>query len=682
MGFPDFRIRGFALGRGARSRGIRFDRRTRGAGRHRLGAEALEGRVVLAAPAAPTVSSVLDDKAPLIGIVPRNGSTNDATVTLVGRVEPGCTVEVFANSIKLGKASVVGSTWRFTTKALGADGAYSLTAQATNKAGQTSLATPTPYLVNLDTAESAPVITTALPAVTNLKQVTIAGTATAGSLVRIFNGQNPIGSVRANNAGVWNFTTQTLANGQTYRFAARAIDPAGNSSGLTTAASVLIDRTAPWRPLLTGVFESGPNLIADRGATRQNALSIVGRAEPGSTVDVYDGNVWLGAVVASPRGEWSFNASSLVDGVHPLRATAIDAAGNPSVLPSATYTVTVDSTIPAAPAIVSVVDGVAPSEGVVSDGGSTNDPQPLLSGTTELGTAVSIFEGSNLLGTADVTGTSWTFRPATPLMEGARVLTAQATDAVGNTSAASPPLTIVVDTLSDGFAGFGPLPADGTYGLGEPIDIVVRFADVVFVDGQPRIGLNTVPPRYAEYVSGSGTDTLRFRYLPELGDASSGLDFASADALDLNGGTIQDGAGNAVNPALPAPGSTGSFGDLTNIVVQARLTIGSNVPPTSAVSSGPLLAGPLPRIKITFNAPVTGFTNASFDLLLEDRSMTTEGVIVEDGGNGVDFYLTLPPATHQSLPGRYRLDIGGIGSGISSNGVLMDMVVSLYWRLP
>ena len=61
----------------------------------------------------------------------------------------------------------------------------------------------------------------------------------------------------------------------------------------------------------------------------------------------------------------------------------------------------------------------------------------------------------------------------------------------------------------------------------------------------------------ANYASGSGTATLTFNYTVAAGQNTSDLDYASTAALALNGGSIQDAAGNAAVLTLPATGSDG-----------------------------------------------------------------------------------------------------------------------------
>lgn len=82
------------------------------------------------------------------------------------------------------------------------------------------------------------------------------------------------------------------------------------------------------------------------------------------------------------------------------------------------------------------------------------------------------------------------------------------------------------------------------------VDFTVSMSEAVNVSGCPsdcpRIELDVGGQlRYAEYVSGGGTSSLVFRYVPTVGDLD--LDGVSlAPTVDLNGGAISDLNGNAV----------------------------------------------------------------------------------------------------------------------------------------
>jgi sugar lactone lactonase YvrE len=80
-------------------------------------------------------------------------------------------------------------------------------------------------------------------------------------------------------------------------------------------------------------------------------------------------------------------------------------------------------------------------------------------------------------------------------------------------------------------------PANGAYSTGQTITFTVTYNQAVTVSGTPRlvltIGSNT---RYANYLSGGGTNTLTFTYTIQSSDTATGM--AVGSSIDLNGGTI------------------------------------------------------------------------------------------------------------------------------------------------
>ncbi len=120
--------------------------------------------------------------------------------------------------------------------------------------------------------------------------------------------------------------------------------------------------------------------------------------------------------------------------------------------------------------------------------------------------------------------------------------------------------TIVIDTMAPIVTNISSTTPDGDYGLGAVITITVGWSKPVLVTGTPQLALNSGGT--ASYSGGSGTGTLTFTYTVAAGQDSSRLDYSSATALSLNGGTIEDTATNpnAANLTLSAPGAAGSLG--------------------------------------------------------------------------------------------------------------------------
>ena len=129
---------------------------------------------------------------------------------------------------------------------------------------------------------------------------------------------------------------------------------------------------------------------------------------------------------------------------------------------------------------------------------------------------------------------------------------------------------IRIDTERPSILSVSSPDANGTYGVGSEINITVSFGEDVYVAGSPRISLETGGTGgRASYDSGGGSPVLVFSYPVLSGDLASDLEYAGAGALDLNGGTIRDEAGNPAVLRLPDPGSHSSLGGSKDIVVDA-----------------------------------------------------------------------------------------------------------------
>ena len=96
----------------------------------------------------------------------------------------------------------------------------------------------------------------------------------------------------------------------------------------------------------------------------------------------------------------------------------------------------------------------------------------------------------------------------------------------------------------------GSPPTGDVFERGDAIEVSVAFNRAVDVSGTPQLalGIDTLT-RQASYASGSGTDTLVFRYVVASADADTVGISIGANALGLNGGTIRQ-AGSATNALL------------------------------------------------------------------------------------------------------------------------------------
>ena len=295
------------------------------------------------------------------------------------------------------------------------EGVHRLTATAINAAGTRSPVSAEVLLVIDLTAPAAPVITNrGVMAGTN---ATLTGTAEANSTVSVYDGTMLLGSAQAAATGEWVVRpTGSIASG-VRSITATTRDAAGNLSPATAPVLLEIDPYAP----------DAPSLIT-KGSFNTAKPVISGKAEPLSTVRVFDGAALLGATQTSTAGEWTLALmTGLADGSHRITAMALDAAGNASGF-SAANIVTIDATAPLAPVFEAEVFA---------------ESTPVVRGIAEPGTTVRLSKAGALMGSGVVdSGGFWHIKLSVALAEGVNPLSGVAIDAAGNSSPASAPVPI------------------------------------------------------------------------------------------------------------------------------------------------------------------------------------------------------------------------------------------------
>jgi VCBS repeat-containing protein len=417
-----------------------------------------------AAPGTPVLGSVIDDQLPVTGAIANGGATNDTRPTLSGTGEAGALLTISDNGTAIGSVVVgPGGNWTFTPTTDLDNGPHSITLVATDKAGNAS--TPsTGFNFNVDTvapaAPALPVVTddtgstpvtlaTGIP--TRDSVPTLSGTTDANATVRIYDNGTLIGSTTADSSGNWSYSGSTFTDGS-HPITLKVTDPAGNTSATSPTFTLVVDTTPPATPTITSVVDDQPagiGPLTNGQLTNDSQPTLSGRGEAGATLTILDGTAVLGSVTVQPDGSWTFTPGTpLTGGNHSFTVTATDAVGNTSA-PSSGFTVVVDITPPTVPVITGVTDNTLPVTGAVADGGSTNDTRPVLNGTGEIGSIITIYSDGVALGSTTVgSDGNWTFRPPTALTTGPHDFTLTATDAAGNTSGPSADWTVTVDTVA------------------------------------------------------------------------------------------------------------------------------------------------------------------------------------------------------------------------------------------
>ncbi|KJI58030.1 adhesin [Enterobacter kobei] len=422
------------------------------------------------APATPVITQVVDDAPEGLGALNPNDSTNDTTPTLNGTAEPGSTVTIRLDGADLVTVPVGSNgTWTYTLTAPLGEGPHSFTVVATDAAGNTSLPS-TGFNVIVDTT---PPVAATIASVTDDvggvqgplssgdttddTQPLLQGTAPPDAVVTVYDGTTLLGTATLDGSGGWSFTPVTPLTDGPHSLTVHTTDAAGNTT-VSSPFVLTVDTVAPATPDIPAITVNpdGTETPLNPGeTTRDTTPTLSGTGNPGDTVTIYNGGVKLDDVVVDGTGNWTWTpATPLPNGTYDitLTVTNMDGTGNESA-PSQPVTITIDTDPPATPAAPVITDSVSQVTGPVPDGGTTNDPRPVLSGTGTANDVINITDTVNgiptVVGTVTVDSTgNWSWRPDSNIGEGSHVYTATATDEAGNVSAASPAITITVDTVA------------------------------------------------------------------------------------------------------------------------------------------------------------------------------------------------------------------------------------------
>lgn len=278
-----------------------------------------------AAPAAPSTPDLLaaSDSGPST----TDNITKVTTPVFAGTAEANALVNLFDGATKIGSATANGSgVWSITSSTLAA-GVHSITAKATDAAGNAGIAsaalsvtidTTVAAVTGLDLAAASDSGSSNTDNVTNVSAPTITGKGEVGATVTLLDGATVIGTGKVAGTGNWSIKTSALANG-VHTMKARQTDLAGNISvfGVGTL-TVTVDTVAPAVPII--------------GKIAVDSLS--GTAEANATVALFDGATPLGTTTANGVGAWSV-VTPVGAGAHSFTAKATDLAGNASATSAA-----------------------------------------------------------------------------------------------------------------------------------------------------------------------------------------------------------------------------------------------------------------------------------------------------------------------------------------------------------
>jgi hypothetical protein len=372
-----------------------------------------------------------------------NITSKTSALTITGTGEVGAQVELFDGATSLGTATI-GSGGTFTKDISLATGTHSITAKATDLAGNVGAASD-PLEITIDpaatfTLDLATEDDTGSSSTDNLTNktsgLTITGTTTANASVELFDGTTSLGTVTSGADG--KFTKDiSLAEGA-HAVTAKVAGGAASSDPLT----ITVDTTPPTTlsaPDLAAADDTGIS-STDNITNKTTGLTIQGVVATISTLEMFVDGVSVGTINTAGNGSFTKDLD-LSEGTHAITLKGIDAAGNVGDA-SAALSITVDTTAPASP---SALDLAAEDDNGASNSDNTTSVTSglTISGNAEAGSTVELFDGATSLGTVTV-GSNGLFTKDISLAVGSHSITAKDTDVAGNVGSASTALAITI----------------------------------------------------------------------------------------------------------------------------------------------------------------------------------------------------------------------------------------------
>lgn len=268
----------------------------------------------------------------------------DALGDVNGAAQPGERLSLYDGATRIGETEAdAAGHWAIPLPPL-ASGPHALSVQAMRPDGsiagasgmtlievaegaQTPAPTPTPAPLPRVGTPVVPGLKPGRPmAPGDVKELT--GVAQAGDIVRLYDGATRIGETEADAAGHWRVPLDGLKTG-VHGLWAQVVGP----DGKVIATSPLTVLTLA-EPKVKSAAAPRKSKVTMSRPRRQVAAPVVGAAgeitgvaEPGETLQVYDGARSIGKVVADAGGNWRFALPALAPGFHGLWVQIADERG-------------------------------------------------------------------------------------------------------------------------------------------------------------------------------------------------------------------------------------------------------------------------------------------------------------------------------------------------------------------
>ncbi len=583
-------------------------------------------------PDAPTLNF---DQADDLGESDTDGITNRTSgLTFLGSSEENSTINLYEGANLIGTATTDGlGSWTMDIPL--PEGSYpNITAIAVDPAGNDSVASNAISLV-IDETVSVPANLALDPDddtdpdgdayTTQQSGLTISGDADQNGFVTLTDTVDGLIAADIVVDGLGHWSVDVSLTNAVHHLTATAKDVAGNVSPASDELVFEVESPNPNMPTGLDLDAADDSNVNNDNYTSQDAnLTISGLASPNMTINVYsDREAGSLGNVNSGTGAWSLDITLTAEGLHSITATATF-LGNTSD-PSNPLDITIDRIDPATPSVPDLI--ISNDFGPFDNDNITNKYSgATFTGTADANTEISLYEGTNLLGSATSTGTGDWNIVANDFADGTYGVYARATDPAGNESGDSTQVAVTINTVKPAVSialAAGQLASTDT----SPIDFEVVFSEAVygFDTGDVNLGGTAGGVLAGAVTLGPATYNVEVTGMTTEGSVTAGI------AVDV----CQDIAGN-LNNATSADASVAWDGrpqPVITSVTQAR---------TGALT--------IP-VTVTFNEAVTGFDATDV--------VVTNGVLSNFAGSGAD----------------YSFDITGMVAGDVFVDIAQDMCI-------
>ncbi|GAA6153292.1 Ig-like domain-containing protein [Pseudoteredinibacter isoporae] len=268
------------------------------------------------------------------------------------------------------------------------------------------------------------------------------GTSDPGNTVRIYQNDTLIGETVADQNGQWQYTADQLNEGS-HGFSVSSVDGSGVESLRSAEYTVNVDQTALIASDLQ--IEGVKGTLSSGSSTHNGHVTMSGRAEENSRVEIFDNGQLVGEVQTDANGLWEVKLK-LDDGQHQISTVVVDSAGN-----SSPESIAIELDVDSPPHGVangqnanSPQDVILPPNTPIQDGGFTNDNTPIIRGTATPNADVTVTVNGETYGPFKANGQgNWELQVTTPLPEGLSVFKARAVNSFGESFSA---YSLTIDT--------------------------------------------------------------------------------------------------------------------------------------------------------------------------------------------------------------------------------------------